>query len=153
MASTTSIHQRRLREFLMEQQEPFILNKYLSERGCSRTWSLQRSANSCLNMNAMLMMSKVLISLYKKLALQHKESGNFITERPRVRNEDVVVSETLTIGEIVLETERLSSFSSSSTQFYSCSEIDEEEISFSSDTFQASIPCSTGMQRYNLTQI
>ncbi|KAI9118360.1 hypothetical protein K1719_010692 [Acacia pycnantha] len=146
MASATSLHQRRLREFLMEQQEPFILSNYLSERGCSRTWSLQRSANSCLNMNAKLPFSRVLTSLCKKLASQHNEGSNVVAERPQVRDENLVVRESPTIGEIVLETERFSSSSSSSTRFYSCSEIDEDEISFSSDTFQASNAFPTGMQ-------
>ncbi|XP_028796095.1 uncharacterized protein LOC114751602 [Neltuma alba] len=149
MASATSIHQRRLREFLKEQQEPFILNNYLSERGCSRTWCLQRSANSCLNINAKLQFSRVLASLCKKLAL-HNESSNVMAERPAARNEDLVVRETPTIGEIVVETERSSS-SSSSTLFYSCSEVDEDESSFSSDNFQASNVCPTGMQSQQAT--
>ncbi|XP_054818193.1 uncharacterized protein LOC129317828 isoform X4 [Prosopis cineraria] len=145
MASASSIHQRRLQEFLRERQEPFILHNYLSERGCSKAWNLQRSANSCLNMNAKLLFSRVLTSLYKKLALQHNESSSVMAEKPAVKDEDLLVHDSPTIGEIVLETDSFSS-SSNSTMFYSCSEIDEDEISSSSDTFPASHVCPTGTQ-------
>ncbi|XP_054818190.1 uncharacterized protein LOC129317828 isoform X2 [Prosopis cineraria] len=151
MASASSIHQRRLQEFLRERQEPFILHNYLSERGCSKAWNLQRSANSCLNMNAKLLFSRVLTSLYKKLALQHNESSSVMAEKPAVKDEDLLVHDSPTIGEIVLETDSFSS-SSNSTMFYSCSEIDEDEISSSSDTFPASHVCPTGTQRLSTTE-
>ncbi|KAI4337079.1 hypothetical protein L6164_015534 [Bauhinia variegata] len=128
--------QKRLAEFLKEQQEPFILEVYLLERGYSKKWSLipdrdnsgqnlERSASCGLikKRKTLQQFSKVLTAVYKKLAFQKESRTSSEAER---RNEDETVPETGRVSQIVLETERFSS-ASSSTVFNSCSEIEEEE--------------------------
>ncbi|XP_028793626.1 uncharacterized protein LOC114761688 [Neltuma alba] len=168
--ASTSKPQKKLSEFLNEEQEPFVLELYLFERGCSRKWnltqdqggngvnigdsarSLERSASCAPNKKrkALLSFSKVLTSVYKKLPA-HSETP--VTRDSDNRDEDAVsVPETERVDQKVAETDRFSS-ASSSTSFNSCSEIGEVEEetwisshkdkpSFISDTCRASNACN-----------
>ncbi|XP_061372031.1 uncharacterized protein LOC133314558 [Gastrolobium bilobum] len=142
MASATAKPQKRLEEFLKEQQEPFILEVYLLERGCSKKWSsngdsgksLEKSASSGLikRRKALLPFSKVVKALHKKLAF-HNQSSTLISDTDN-RKESVNVSvpyEAGSVDQTVVETDRFST-ASSSTLFNSCSDIDEDGTSLSS---------------------
>ena len=162
MASATAKPQKRLGEFLTEQQEPFILDVYLLERRYSKGWSLngdsgkssKKPANSSLNKKrkAMLQFSKVLLpALCSKLDF-HKESI-ILTKDYGQRNRHVGVPEDGCDDHIV----QFSS-ASSSTVFNPCSDVGEDEDSiwshedhhnlFSSDTCQNSSVCNMGLKRY-----
>ena len=177
MASTSADPQKRLSDFLKDQQEPFILEVYLLERGYSKRRNctqhhddsgkvtLKRSASSASNKltttsrKILLPFSKVLKAGFKKLANFHSESEK--TRNSENRNEDVNVPDPRTgrvIGQAAPEKEPGSS-ASSSTVFNSCSEVDEEETSispyreppsFSSDPCQSWNVCSAIEDRYEL---
>ncbi|KAJ1430368.1 hypothetical protein SESBI_07865 [Sesbania bispinosa] len=145
MALTTpKPEKKRLGEFLKEQQEPFILEVYLLEKGCSKKWSsngdsaknLKRSASSGLNQKkrAHFPFSKVLTALHKKLAFHNQRSALIRDSNTRDEHVNVSVSvphEAGSVDQTVVEPDRFST-ASSSTVFNSCSDIDEDGISFSS---------------------
>lgn len=148
----SSIAQRRLGEFLKEQQEPFTLQDYLLERGYSTRCGMLKSSSSsssCLNKDShntkfVLPFSKVLTPLYKKLVASHNESSGSSKTK---EISDIGNSENLAIS--ADEADRFSS-ASSSTLFNSCSEteVDDDhhhQAWFSSDT------CHIGENRYKLT--
>ncbi|KAK4277385.1 hypothetical protein QN277_015392 [Acacia crassicarpa] len=167
--ASTSRPQKKLSEFLNEEQEPFVLELFLLERGCSRKWnlahqdqggnkvggsgtSLERSTSSVSNKKrkALLLFSKVLTSVCKKLAT-HRETPE--TRDSENGDEDIVsVPQTERVDHKVVETERFSS-ASRSTLFNSCSEIEEigeetwisshkDQPSFISETCRASNVCN-----------
>ncbi|XP_054794682.1 uncharacterized protein LOC129300167 isoform X2 [Prosopis cineraria] len=177
--ASTSRPQKKLSEFLNEEQQPFVLELYLLERGCSRKWnltqdqggngfdigdsgkSLERSASCVLNKKrkALLSFSEVLTSVYKKLAA-HSETP--ITRDSDNRDEDAVsVPQTERAIQKVVETDRFSS-ASSSTLFNSCSETGEieeqtwisshkDQPSFISDTCSASNACNIAVKSQQAT--
>lgn len=176
MASATSKPEKKLAEFLKEQQEPFILELYLLERSpcskkCSSTISLETPATSCFNKNRKPLFSffKVLTSIHKKKLGFHtaiKDSNTTNT----YKHANVGVTVTREVQNVVdqtdvVETERFST-ASSSTMFNSCSDIDDEEENrtsfssykhnnplFSSDTCQASSVSNLRIQRYDYEQM
>ncbi|KAK2398699.1 hypothetical protein QL285_048617 [Trifolium repens] len=118
MASPIAKPQKRLGEFLNEQQEPFMLELYLVERGYSKKWCLNEDSLKKRKRNILLPFSKVLISIVNKLAfhsqsitLQNTDNG----QRKKHANCNVQFSS-----------------ASSSTMFNSCSNVDEERTSISS---------------------
>lgn len=128
MASPTPKHQKRLGEFLNEQQEPFILEVYLSEREYSNRWSLdedssntsEKPTTSSLNKNKKVLLPffQVIRALYNKLAC-NKESKNITTKNHHQRNKHEGFRKPIV---------QFSS-DSSSTMFNSCLDIDEEGTS------------------------
>ena len=166
MASAAAKAEKRLGEFLKEQQEPFILEVYLLERGYSKRWTsksngdsgkktLEVSASSGFNKRrkALLPFSKALTALHKKLAF-HNQKCTAICD-PCNRNEHVNVTvphEAGSLDHTVVETDRYST-ASSSTVFNSCSvsDIDEDRTSSSSqkDKPSFSLDC-VRLQRYKL---
>ncbi|OIW14920.1 hypothetical protein TanjilG_30639 [Lupinus angustifolius] len=169
MASATLKSQKRLAEFLKEQQEPFTLEVYLLERGYSQKWnskskldshkSIERSVSTCLNrkIKSLSPIFKVLSTLHRKISCHNKSS--IVTKDSSNRSEHVCISnEACSFDLKVVETERFSC-STSSTVFLSCSDIDEDETSllahsdkpqFSPDTCRVSTLCNIEVQRYEL---
>lgn len=155
MASATSKSQKKLAEFLKEQQDPFVLEVFLLERGYSNSSkSLERSASSSALTKkrkankALLPFSRILISVCRKLAF-HSEttaSTTSTTSDSHDRDEDIV--------SVVVEADRFSS-ASSSTVFNSCSEIDdiEGETRISPHQNQPSITSNMAVQRYNIYKL
>ncbi|XP_019437881.1 PREDICTED: uncharacterized protein LOC109343846 isoform X2 [Lupinus angustifolius] len=165
MASATLKSQKRLAEFLKEQQEPFTLEVYLLERGYSQKWnskskldshkSIERSVSTCLNrkIKSLSPIFKVLSTLHRKISCHNKSS--IVTKDSSNRSEHVCISnEACSFDLKVVETERFSC-STSSTVFLSCSDIDEDETSllahsdkpqFSPDTCRVSTLCNIEVQ-------
>lgn len=142
--------EKKLGEFLKEQQEPFILEVYLLEKGCSR--KLKRSDASSCFFKPLFPLSKVLTILHKKLHFQNRSKSALFRD-PETRTEHAP-HETV----VELETDRFST-ASSSTVFNSCSDVDEDGNSFwshennplfSSDNFQVSSVYNMGVQRYEV---
>lgn len=170
MASTTPKPEKRLGEFLKEQQEPFILEVYLLEKGYSKRWSskskgdsrksLERSSSSCSNQKRKYLwpFSKVLTALHKKLVF-HNQSSTMIEDSDNRKEHVDVPHEAASFDRTVMETERFST-ASSSTMFHSCSDIDEDHGTslssqndrpwFSPDTGKTSSICNMRVQRYEL---
>ena len=140
-SSTTANKQKRLAEFLKEQQEPFILEVHLLERGFSRKWRVDRNRNGEFNngnssklkrsesygsnsRKSGLAFTKVLTAVCKKLAFYNESK---ITRDYEDRHDEVGVAGSARVG----QTEHFSS-ASSSTVFNSCSDIDEDDASGSS---------------------
>lgn len=128
MASTPPKPSKQLGELLQDQQDPFILEAFLSERGCPKKGSsskgnskrfLKKSASCCLNNSRKgfpARCSKILRAVYKKfVSIKDQDQREKISEN---RNEEEE------------ESDRFSS-ASSTTVFVSCSESDKEEISTS----------------------
>lgn len=172
MASATAKPEKRLGEFLKEQQEPFILEVYLLERGYSKKWNsngdssrstLESPATSSgLNKKrkALFPIYKVLTALHQKLAFHNTAIKDCDTRKEHAR---VSVPHHEAADETVVETDRFST-ASSSTMFNSCSDVDEDGASLSSpndkslisseDVCQASGVCSNmGVQRYIWTHL
>ncbi|XP_020236130.1 uncharacterized protein LOC109815744 isoform X1 [Cajanus cajan] len=86
MASATPKPQKRLTDFLKEQQEPFILELFLPERGYSKRWSLNGdSETASKKKRALLPFYQLLKALYNKLAI-HKETKNILSKVHDQRN-------------------------------------------------------------------
>ncbi|XP_027356935.1 uncharacterized protein LOC113866255 [Abrus precatorius] len=157
MGSATAKPAKKLVEFLKEQQEPFILEVYLLERGystrrspngestkCSERWATSFVLNK--KKENLFPFSKVLTALHKKLSFHNQNCIVFRDSDTDSINEHVDVS--VPHVATTLETDRFSfSTATSSTVYNSCSDIDEDGISmsphrdkplFSSDTCQAS---------------
>ncbi|KAG6648840.1 hypothetical protein CIPAW_07G172200 [Carya illinoinensis] len=165
MASTPPKPSKQLGEFLLEQQEPFILDEYLLERGCLKNSSnsrsnlgsccgnstklLKRSASCGLNKsrNDVPRCSKILGCVYKKFVSIKEDKRRKSSE---YKDEEYSAPATEMVDKEVAESDGFSS-SSSTTVFNSCSESDKEEISTSSckdqtffdvETFQAMELCN-----------
>ncbi|XP_059461205.1 uncharacterized protein LOC132190282 isoform X2 [Corylus avellana] len=128
MASTPPKPSKQLGELLQDQQDPFILEAFLSERGCPKKGSsskgnskrfLKKSVSCCLNNSRKgfpARCTKILRAVYKKfVSIKDQDQREKISEN---RNEEEE------------ESDRFSS-ASSTTVFVSCSESDKEEISTS----------------------
>lgn len=110
MASAITKPEKRLGEFLKEQQEPFILDVYLLEKGYSKKCTSSKR-------KPLFPFLKVLAVLHKKLAFHNQSSNSNKHTNVGVPHED----------QTVVETDRFST-ASSSTMFNSCSDIDDEEV-------------------------
>ncbi|KAF1865514.1 hypothetical protein Lal_00004890 [Lupinus albus] len=167
MASAIVKSEKRLAEFLKEQQEPFTLEVYLLERGYSKKWnpkskvdshkSIQRSVSSYSHrkIKSLSPIFKVLSALGRKISCHNKSS--IVNKDSKNIREHVCISndyEACSIDLKVVETERFSC-STSSTVFLSCSDIDEDETSlsthkdkpqFSPDNCRASTLCNIEVQ-------
>lgn len=157
MASTPSKPSKQLGEFLLEQQEPFILEEYLIERGCLKNSSnsrsnlssccgnstklLKRSASCGLNKsrNYVPGCSKILGCVCTKFVSikgdQRKKSSEY-------RNEEYNAPATEMVDKEVAESDAFSS-ANSTTVYNSCSESDKEKISTSSCKDQTSFDVET----------
>ncbi|KAG2698921.1 hypothetical protein I3760_07G169400 [Carya illinoinensis] len=165
MASTPPKPSKQLGEFLLEQQEPFILDEYLLERGCLKNSSnsrsnlgsccgnstklLKRSASCGLNKsrNDVPRCSKILGCVYKKFVSIKEDKRRKSSE---YKDEEYSAPATEMVDKEVAESDGFSS-ASSTTVFNSCSESDKEKISTSSckdqtffdvETFQAMELCN-----------
>lgn len=94
-ASTTAKPEKKLREFLNEQQEPFILEVYLLERGHSKKWSSNGKRTISLDLkkkkNVDLPFSKVLTTQHKKLAFHNQSSALIKDSNTRDEHVNVIV--------------------------------------------------------------
>lgn len=161
MASTPPKPSKQLGELLQDQQDPFILEAFLSERGCPKKGSssegnskryLEKSASCCLNKSrkGFPRCSKILRAVYKKF-VSIKDQGQRvkISETRNEEEEEYSVTAMDRDGQQVAESDRFSS-ASSTTVFVSCSESDKEEIStsfckdhtFDAETVQALNLCN-----------
>ncbi|MED6130709.1 hypothetical protein PIB30_003287 [Stylosanthes scabra] len=117
-SSTPKPAEKRLREFLTEKQEPFILDLYLLERGySSKTWNSNSNSKKQKRNKSLLPFSKVLTALHKKLAFHNQK---LCAAKTAHHDDDAAV-----------ETDRFST-ASSSTVFNSCSDFDEDRNSSAS---------------------
>ncbi|KAK7383247.1 hypothetical protein VNO78_28921 [Psophocarpus tetragonolobus] len=124
MALATPRPRKRLADYLNEEQEPFILEVYLSESEYSKRWSWdgdsshtsEKPTTSGLNKRkkGLLPFFQVLKGLYNKLVF-HKESKNSVTKFHDQRNKHEDGPEP-----IQFSSDRIS------TMFNPCSDIDEE---------------------------
>ncbi|GKV20031.1 hypothetical protein SLEP1_g30210 [Rubroshorea leprosula] len=112
MATSTNFQPPKLGEFLQEQQEPFILEVYLSERGRVKKGMNSEANNSSNNRKKFPLFSKVLRAVYSKLLSRNKSSDDKHA-KPRTTQE-------------VAESDRFSS-TSSRTVYNSFPESDTEE--------------------------
>nr|KYP39473.1 hypothetical protein KK1_039206 [Cajanus cajan] len=127
MASAKPKPTKRLAEFLKEQQDPFILDLYLLERGYST------KTNGDKKRDPLFPISKLLTTLHKKL-LFHNRSCILIRDS-QIINQHVNVSvphETESTDHTIHDTDRFSfSTATNSTVYLSCSDIDEDGTSLS----------------------
>ncbi|GLT41220.1 hypothetical protein SLA2020_153010 [Shorea laevis] len=112
MATSTNSQPPKLGQLLQEQQEPFILDIYLSERGRVKKGMNSEANNSSNNRKKFPLFSKVLRAVYKKLLSRNKSSDDKHA-KPRTTEE-------------VAESDRVSS-TSSRTVYNSLPECDIEE--------------------------
>lgn len=168
MASTIQKPVKQLAELLQEQQEPFVLEVYLFERGYLRkslssnreggssfcktfnrscSWGLRKSKGA-------LSCSKVLRSVYNKLVSRNSGPSNKSSENKEAElNAD---TEMRRKNQEIVDSGRFSS-ASSRTQYDSCSEGEKDEASVSlqndhkaslaADTSQVSKPCNMIKER------
>jgi len=137
MASPTLNPHKKLGEFLHEEQEPFILEVYLSEREYSNRWSSndgdstntsEKPTTSGLNKRkkGILPFFHMLKALYKKLSFPKESKSVLLTKVYEYdqRNKHEAVLEHTQLDHIL-------QFSSDSrfTMFSSCQDIDEEGTS------------------------
>ncbi|KAG6705350.1 hypothetical protein I3842_07G174700 [Carya illinoinensis] len=153
MASTPPKPSKQLGEFLLEQQEPFILDEYLLERGC-----LKNSSNSRSNLGSCCGNSTKLLKRSASCGLNKSRNDKFVSikedkrrKSSEYKDEEYSAPATEMVDKEVAESDGFSS-SSSTTVFNSCSESDKEEISTSSckdqtffdvETFQAMELCNS----------
>ncbi|CAJ2643869.1 unnamed protein product [Trifolium pratense] len=136
MASPTSKQEKKLVEFLKEQQEPFILELYLLEK--SKSWNSIKNfetppSNSVINKKhkPFFPFFKVLLTALhhkkkkkKKLFATIKDSNTTIKHANVV---DITQEAKNNFAQTTMDqTERFST-ASSSTMFYSCSDIDDDD--------------------------
>jgi hypothetical protein len=145
MASLTPKPEKKLVEFLKEQQEPFILDLYLLEK--SKSWSSSINnfetppSNSIINKKhkplfpfLKLLLTAIHHDKKKKKKLATIKDSNTTNNHANVVD---ITQETNNNGDhqTVVETDRFST-ASSSTMFQSGSDIDDEEEDRSSYNFQ-----------------
>ncbi|KAL6216726.1 hypothetical protein ACLB2K_009945 [Fragaria x ananassa] len=133
MASTTT-KPVKLGELLREQQEPFVLEAYLFERGCLRksnsissSKSLKRSCSWGQNKSkkGTPSFSKLLRSVYNKLV---SKNGGSRTENSEKEEGKFDADTEITLPRDCLEdSDGLSSSSSSRTQYESCCDSEKDE--------------------------
>ncbi|KAL2317862.1 hypothetical protein Fmac_031738 [Flemingia macrophylla] len=152
MASATSKPQKTLADFLHEQQEPFILEVFLSEREYSKRWNLNGDSETPTTSSltkkkkALLSFYQVLKAVYNKLAI-HKERNNNLTivHDQRNKQHEGALEPTLVNHIVQLSSHR------SSRMFNSCSDIDEEGTSILSHQdqplFYSHTLCNMGPKR------
>ncbi|KAK2445733.1 hypothetical protein QL285_016630 [Trifolium repens] len=162
MASLTPKPEKKLVEFLKEQQEPFILDLYLLEK--SKSWSSSINnfetppSNSIINKQhkplfpfLKLLLTAIHHDKKKKKKLATIKDSNTTNLNKHANFVDNITQESNNSSDhqTVMETDRFST-ASSSTMFQSCSDIDDEEedrTSFSLDTTcQACSLCNIGVQ-------
>ncbi|CAI8599370.1 unnamed protein product [Vicia faba] len=161
MASPSPKPQKKLSEFLNEQQEPFILQLYLSERSnSSKTFTstspknFENPSSSCFlnkKRKPLFPFCKILTRVHKKTLPVIKNSYT-TNKHPNfgITHEANNVDDQT---QIATETDRFST-ASSSTVFHSCSDIDDDEqerTSFSSHKyynplFSSNSVCNIGIQ-------
>ncbi|KAL2346503.1 hypothetical protein Fmac_000503 [Flemingia macrophylla] len=119
---------KRLGEFLKEQQEPFILDLYLLERGysakpngkCLGRWPINK-----LRKDPLFPLSKLLTTLHKKLLFHNNHTCILI-------GDSQIINHHLHVDQTIHDADRFSfSTPTNSTVYLSCSEIDEDETSLS----------------------
>ncbi|CAK8568395.1 unnamed protein product [Lathyrus sativus] len=161
MASPSPKPEKKLSEFLNEQQEPFILELYLLERSnSSKTLSstspknFEKPTSSCFSNKK----RKPLFPFCKILTCVHKKKLEAAIKNSYTTNKhpNIGVTHEANNGDqtqTAMETDRFST-ARSSTMFYSCSDIDDEEedrTSFSSrkyhnTLFSSDTVCNIGIQ-------
>lgn len=169
MASIIQKPVKQLAELLQEQQEPFVLEVYLFERGYLRkslssnreggssfcktfnrssSWGLSKSKKGALSC------SRVLRSVYNKLVSRNSGPSNKSSENKEAElNADTKMRRK---NQEIVDSDRFSS-ASSRTQYDSCSEDEKDEASVSlqndhkaslvADTSQVSKPCNMIKER------
>lgn len=130
----SSIMSKQLGDFLQEQQEPFILEAYLLERGYSSSsvgTCLKRSVSSGLRRNRKFIpnCSKIVRALFSRILTvtdDHK-----VSKISEIRGKSVCVSEIDSVKLEMADDDKFSS-ASSTTIFNSCSESDGEDVHYAS---------------------
>ncbi|XP_058781144.1 uncharacterized protein LOC131655267 [Vicia villosa] len=160
MASPSPKPQKKLSEFLNEQQEPFILELYLLERSNSSKTLTSTSPNNFQKPSSSCFLNKKRKPLFpfcKILTCVHKKKLPAAIKKSYTTNKHPNVGITREANnadqtQTASETDRFST-ASSSTVFHSCSDIDDEEdrTSFSSHKyhnplFSSDSVCNTGIQ-------
>ncbi|CAJ1973491.1 unnamed protein product [Sphenostylis stenocarpa] len=129
MASPKPKSGKRLGEFLKEQQDPFILDLYLLERG----YSTSRESVKNKKREPLSQFSKLLTTLHKKLVFHHRNC--IVIRGSDIINEHVhhsVPREAESSDQTIEDTDRFSfSTATNSTVYLSCSDIDEDGTSVS----------------------
>ncbi|XP_004498957.1 uncharacterized protein [Cicer arietinum] len=130
MASSIAKPQKRLVDFLNEQQEPFMLELYLLEKGYSKRWCFNEDSSNNLDKTSSCSLNKkrkrkilspfckILISLVNKLVL-HSQSSTLPTRDYELREKHAICNVEY-------------SSATYSPMFNSCSNVDEEGNSISS---------------------
>ncbi|KAK4859295.1 hypothetical protein QYF36_002909 [Acer negundo] len=148
MATTTSKPIKKLGQFLEEQQEPFVLELYLLEKGCLKmkknkklnsVKSLKKRSGSCSKSNTskkgniIPQCPKLLKVLYNKFVSINGSSLKI--KKNDKRDGEFNVTEVAKNDQQVAESDQFSS-ASSTTVFNSCSESDAEEPTTSHQPFR-----------------
>lgn len=133
MASTTAPKTvKKLGQFLEEQQEPFILEIYLSERGCI-TKKKNLNSGKFLKRSTSLTNSIKGVTIYSKLLKAAYNKFVPIKYCPKIKNNND--------GQEVAEANQFSSASSTTTEFNSCSQSDvqlqKDDMSFQAHACQS----------------
>ncbi|KAK9225951.1 hypothetical protein WN943_010996 [Citrus x changshan-huyou] len=117
---------KKLGQFLEEQQEPFILEIYLSERGCIKKQKKNLNSSKFLKRSTSLNNSIKGVTIYSKLLKAAYNKLVPIKDSPKVKNSND--------GQEVAEANQFSSASSTTTEVNSCSEsevkLQKDDISF-----------------------
>ncbi|XP_027093454.1 uncharacterized protein [Coffea arabica] len=128
----SSIMSKQLGDFLQEQQEPFILEVYLLERGYSSSsigTCLKRSVSSGLRRNRKFIpnCSRIVRALFSRTLTVTEDQK--VSNISGIRSEGVCVSEMDNIKQEMADDDKFSS-ASSATMFNSCSESDGEDAHY-----------------------
>ncbi|XP_027942750.1 uncharacterized protein LOC114196336 isoform X2 [Vigna unguiculata] len=149
MASPKPKSGKRLAEFLKEQQDPFILDLYLLERGYSTT---AQSANN-RKREPLFQFSKLLTTLHKKL-LFHNPTCILIRESHIIDQHvlDSVPRGAESSDQTIEDTDRFSfSTATNSTVYLSCSDTDEDGTALSPQKNKALFSPHTGIPQSQQT--
>ncbi|XP_009361074.2 uncharacterized protein LOC103951432 [Pyrus x bretschneideri] len=165
----------KLADLLQEQQEPFVLEVYLSERGylrkssSTKTNSRSRNTNSSKKLTRSsswgnLSCPKILRSLYKKLVSRHSETTS-IKGCEKREGESNAGTNTQRSNRESGESDRISS-ASSRTQYDSCTEGEKEstdaapvslrndhDASVAADASQVSEPCNMKERKLQIARL
>jgi len=129
MASPKPKSGKRLGEFLKEQQDPFVLELYLLEKG----YSTNGESGKNKKREPLFQFSKVLTTLHKKFVF-HNHSCIVVRNSPIINQHihDSVLAEAESSDQTIEDTDRFSfSTATNSTVYLSCSDIDEDRPSVS----------------------
>ncbi|KAK1554140.1 hypothetical protein Q3G72_008318 [Acer saccharum] len=151
MATTTSKPVKKLGQFLEEQQEPFVLEIYLSEKGCPKKKnkklnsdkSMKKRSGSCSKPNTskkgciIPQFPKLFKVIYNKLVSINGSSLKI--KNNDKRDGEFNVTEVAKNDQQVAESDQFSS-ASSTTVFNSCSESDAEEATTAHQPFRICNP-------------